>query len=281
MNLRNTDTKRIQLSDLRPGDVILSRAPENDSDALGLMDSLILALDEGDYTHAALYVGKNAEDYQVVEGIRAGIVCESVNVDLDAQVLVDVYRFKSPDGKTLGDAGWPAEPVITAAQSLVGGTYSYAELAAIALSLLVTDFNASGKSQIEINEMLGEIIQGLNDYFYEANGKRAMTCVQVVTTAFYEAVSEQPNAYALQANTTVDRNPPVTSDAATQLAHHTNLQKALTQLAAEHGEQVDSAALKSAIQTAQAPFPPVFTPRDLQLSPSLTLVGTLKDETAH
>ena len=63
MSLRPTNPKKLNLDDLKPGDILLSAG---DSD----IDKIILMLDQGDYSHTTQYIGVELSLIHISEPTR-------------------------------------------------------------------------------------------------------------------------------------------------------------------------------------------------------------------
>lgn len=108
---------KIKPDALRPGDVLLSSDPNP-------ISKLIKTINKSDYCHAALYNGDT-----VIEAVFGGVEKNNLQERIAAKEYMDAYRFVS-GGYTLGDPGWPAEPVIRRADYYceTGQKYAYREL---------------------------------------------------------------------------------------------------------------------------------------------------------
>jgi len=288
MSLRPTDPKRITTSDLLPGDILMSVGPASNA-----LDTLITTIDQGDYSHASLYAGREGDTHMVVEATQGGIKYEPIKVDLDAQVLVDAYRFVSRDGHHLGDPGWPAQPILDAAMKYVGAGYSYSELFLAAVALLSAN-KSSNSDYVNMCIHWFEIQVGmrLEDWINQQMGvSNQMTCVQVAVAAYWQA-SPDDGRYAIWVNMLR----PVPPAAAKVTAASTATTRSPAELGAtrgrlrhalEHG--LGQRATPAAATTAAGPEPTELpggsamlpagfcSPRDLETSSSLTFVGCLQD----
>lgn len=294
MSLRPAHVPKIAVSDLLPGDVILSAGAVNPSNPkiappdqlyMSLLDFLLKSLDEGDYTHTSFFTGVDEGKPMVVEATTDGVKHNPLSVDRDAQVLVDVYRYQSPDGHSLGDDGWPAKPVVDKALSLVGQPYSYSELLMGAIILLRVDNTAPGQEQL--TKLLAErkYAAQLAEFIDKARGSTPMTCVQVATTAYYQADDSTAHKYALQVLPVGDRTPPTPAEEKCIETDLGKLQGEIRSLLgkgfSEHlatltGGSTPVPGTVYTIGSAEIPLG-TCTPRDLETSPTLKLVGNLWD----
>jgi hypothetical protein len=172
----------------------------------GELSDMICAIDGGLYSHGAVWTGK-----RVVHATLGGIVYGDVAMECKEQQYVDVYRF-SRGGKPLGTDGWPAEPVVERAESFVGGCYAYTDLIMVAVLI-----GYGRRPQIPVMEIIvrrigARLADTLAEWFRSkrqgapsstaptatAVSIDPKTCTELVGTAFYEAKSLPPHAYALE-----------------------------------------------------------------------------------
>lgn len=261
MSLRPPHPKKLVLDDLHPADILLSAG---DSD----IDKLIIALDQGDYSHVTQYIGKISGKHMVVEATEHGIKYESTHVDMTAQTLVDVYRFVSPDGHKIGEPGWPAQPIIDAAMTYVGGNYAYTDLLMVAAVLAASEYPKDSVLKEATRLLLDQVQHQIVEWLSNNGGKTPMTCVQVATSAHWQAISAPPHKYGLQVRIDGARHAPdFTKD---RQAFQAARAKILTAV---------SPVQKGIVLTAGSDALPLgcSTPRDLQTSPTLEFIGCLKD----
>jgi len=311
MSLRPNNPKRIQTSDLLPGDILLSCGPASDP-----LDSLIKLVDQGDYSHTSVFIGvDNSGSPRVVEATKEGIKNDDISIDLEAQVLVDAYRYMSPDGHTLGMPDWPAQPILDQALSYVGANYSYDRLVLGAVVLLAAN-KSSTNPDLDALVRLGLILleQGLESYMsgVHSSGKIPMTCVEVATAAFWQATATPPNKYGLQVQMVRSAPPMASGDAAAASVSSmarpgtgaasadakakwpSVRDRVASALAAGHprlaanlagapkmSESTDATGV-GLILTAGSPYldAGMCTPRDMETSPTLKFLGCLQDKSA-
>ena len=292
MSLRPPDPKRITTADLVPGDVILSCGPKTDD-----LDNLIKLVDQGDYSHTSLYIGVDKTRPMVVEATKGGIRYDDIDVDLDAQDLVDVYRYVSPQGNHLGDPGWPAQPILDRAMSFVGANYAYDELFLGAVVLLAAEKSSSDPDLNALLRLCAMLVaKGLLDWLTGAknDGKTPMTCVEVATTAFWQADSVA-HKYALQVQlvravgsggASISATPQKTLSPA-DMQKLRSLKSEIHAGIAKTSPQLLTAAARTTT-TSDVPPPQTVggailglcTPRDMETSPTLKFVGCLQDKNA-
>lgn len=291
MSLRPSNPRRITFGDLAPGDVLLSCG---DSD----LDLLITQVDRGDYSHASLVVEApgGSGGPRVVEATTNGIKCDSIDVDMDAQYLVDAYRYVSPSGFRFGDPGWPSAPVLEQANGFVGGAYAYDRLLMAGVALFAAEAsqaNPDVEALLRVGGML--LAEGLESWVHGAHGsgKTPMTCVQVLTSAFWQADASPAGRYGLQvqlvrpdvalaARASAPPSPAVEEWRRMRARIKTAIDAALPDGVATHAAmpvRPMAAAGTGLVLTAGSPQCPAAqcTPRDLQTSPTLEFLGCLKD----
>lgn len=304
MSLRPPDPKRITTADLVPGDVILSCGPSTDA-----LDNLIKLVDQGDYSHTSLYIGVNQDkgdpnygNPMVVEATKGGIKYDPISVDLDAQDLVDVYRYVSPDGHHLGDPGWPVQPILDRAMTFVGADYAYDELMLGAVVLLAAQKSSNDPDWDALLRLCGMLVaRGFLDWLNGAknSGKTPMTCVEVATTAYWLA-DPVKHQYALQVQLVrsdgnvapmAPQRVLAPADMEKIRSVTSQIQDAFARTSPRHlAMAAGQAPSKNQAKMAAMPPPPpqtvggamlgLCTPRDMETSPTLTFVGCLQDKNA-
>ncbi len=263
MSRRPPNPKKLSLADLKPGDVLLSGG---DSD----IDKIIMMLDEGDYSHATQYIGIENNTHMVVEATTHGIKYETIDVDVNAQNLIDVYRYVSDDGNHLGDQDWPVAPILTQAKSFVGGAYAYSDLLLVAVALMASELPTDSTEREFLRLALMQIQHEIVKWLDENSDKTPMTCVQVVSSSYYQAQATPANKYGIDAIINGARKNPFTASTPEVYdALKSNLIDTINDL---H----DNSGMRRTIGSAFLPLGSC-TPRDLAYSPNLTFVGCLKD----
>jgi hypothetical protein len=193
MPLRPSNPPSIKFEQLLPGDILLSCG--ND-----ILDEAIMAIDQGDYSHATEFLGfdESKKAYMVVEATTIGIDLNPTSIDTDAQTLIDAYRFVSDDGCRFGDNGWPSDPVTDAAKSYVGGNYAYDKLLMVGVVIAATELTTDEAIRTLIRlggaVLVGKVVSWLN----RNSDKTPMTCVEVITAAHWDAKSDPPAKYSLK-----------------------------------------------------------------------------------
>src|SRR5713226_2783723 len=140
------DCPPITKTDLRPGDVLLSFGDLND-----WIDRLIIKLDDGIYSHAAVWDGTC-----VVEATLRGVLRTTLE-DEETQAYLDAYRWQPspPDGHVLGDGLYPSQPVTDEADRIAksGAKYSYHKMILAALVV--------GVSKIQVDAQTRALVRAL------------------------------------------------------------------------------------------------------------------------
>ena len=165
-------------SDLHPGDVLLSYGSDAD-----LIDIVITTLDDGDYSHAAVWDGDC-----VVEATLRGVRRSTLKEELTQQ-YVDVYRWRPtpPTAHVLGDERYPYQPVTAEADRIAdaGLKYSYSKMVlaglVIGISKVPVDAEMRGRVRYVANALADWVLS------LKKKGKGSMTCTEVVSTTFWDA----------------------------------------------------------------------------------------------
>ena len=279
MSLRPKDPPKLTTGDLLPGDVLLSNAIRKDGSFWDELDKLILAIDQGDYSHASIWDGK-----YVIECLTTGVqIHDPLSMTLEEQSLVDVYRF-SLDGHRFGDPEWPVEPVLDAARAFEGRGYGYTRLVLLGIVILTSEV-----PQQPILDALVRIIgDDLAKHIDEWLGKSdQMICSEVIAGAWWDAKATPAHKYGLPIEIGGTRHLLKIEDAEAESSEaespaHAEFLRLRNEVASRIQPVVPAPAEapKGAL-TVVAGSPPLpagfVSPGDLQRSPSLSLVGTLKE----
>lgn len=284
VSTRPINPPAITQSDMQPGDIILSRG--GDSNATGeMLDKIILALDQGDYTHSSIWDG-----HYVIEALLTGVqINDSLELTLSNQALVDVYRAEF-SGHVVGSDGWPAEPVLDAARAFEGYGYGYTKLVLAGLVLLTSEIPEDPIIEAAVRIFTSAAIAELEKWFEKKN---SMICSEVVAQAYYDGQSDPQHKYGLPVivgdHHHIQLDPlqhrQMLADAA---ADSDDTLRQFHELRSKLAELYPSEKLTrlSALAQTSRPFTVIggspelsaafVTPGDLQRSPALKLVGTLK-----
>lgn len=167
--------------DVKKGDVLLSCGWGNLSTAICLLDG-------GDYSHAGICVGVNANGMPlVVEATKKGVVANQLKDDMAVQKYIDLYRFKADTGDTFGSPGWPPEPVLDRAHYYKdrGTDFAYNQLLLMGMLVLVRKAPVGKLGQAKIRYWLAKFIKHFKPNV--TSGKENVTCSELTYRCFYEA----------------------------------------------------------------------------------------------
>lgn len=263
----------IKPDQLQAGDILLCST----NDALS---KLIQEVDQGGYSHTILYVGKENGKHMIVHATTKGILHQELSkvLNLEEVDLMDAYRFHGENGEELGSPNFPVEPIIKNALSFVGGPYFYSELILGGLVILSVD-QFKNKTLQKAVRLLGGLIESkLVKLFEKHKGKKAMVCVQVATTSFWNASNDTARPYGIRVKIDGTRKHVPLLDNDSQLND-------LKQKVLNLYPVFDNLTLNKPIadgelilKAGQTLLPlGTCTLRDLSRSPSLTLIGNLKN----
>jgi len=164
----------IGIRKLRPCDVLLYRGT-------GVISHLILLLDGGSYSHSGVYDGG-----RVVEAIGSGVIGRSVKESVKGANYVDVYRF-AKDGHRLGEVGWPDDPILDTVDGFVeqGGRYAYEQILLLALLAATRRIPLDPFSK----RILRTVLDSAADLIAKliAGGREPMIRSELVFRSFHEA----------------------------------------------------------------------------------------------
>jgi hypothetical protein len=267
----------INLNDVEKGDVLLSCGRGELSHAIRLLDG-------GDYSHAAICVNIDERDGpKIVESTRKGVVENPLAPDVSGQEYVDVYRFIGDTGERFGSAEWPHEPVIDRAHFYKDQKTQYAFNQLYLMSVLIMVRRAPlGKlGRANIRYWLDRMIRFFRDV--AADQKEQVTCSEMVYRCYFEAESAPRGKFGLTIRGTLDSmGMLVKAFAPNSSAVYPELDRESRELLAEAEGlfwQLQYSASEGGFRS-KAANPNVcgnmVTPRDLQMSLNLELMGRLR-----
>jgi hypothetical protein len=278
----------ITAGQLQAGDVLLYHGT-------AFISRLIRLFDGGAYSHASIYDGA-----QVVEALGQGITADAVATSVSGAAYVDVYRFVTDQGTMLGP-GLTAQPVVNTIKSYLQKHDRYAYEEILLLAVLCSSRRISG-----INAVLAMVLRNLLDSAaallakFVAGGKQPMICSEFVYRCYFESGSayfikvrgaDVAAAAAAAVIAATVAPAPVVAAAALASDPSSDAVAAFQADAAEFLVQYEAASLQAPKNRAakgkrakRQPLAPVIaaavpdfvTPRDLQRSPNLIKIGTLR-----
>ena len=265
---------KIAQADLKPGDVLLMQGTS-------IVSELIRMFDHGNYSHAAIYDGSN-----VVEMLTQGTTVNALATSVQGTRFVDVYRFIGNDGTPLGSPGLDATPVSARIQFFEQNRERYGYEQIVLLALLCA---TRPEIQANLSPMLAMILRRILDSAAEViagmihGGKEPMICSELVYRCFTEAGpsyairvrgSDAPaaagdTAMVAGAEVLTPEAADFRREAASFLLNYAvakgrNLGSREFSMATTPGDIVSASAVADFV-----------TPRDLETSPNLQMVGTL------
>jgi hypothetical protein len=265
-------TTRLGEAELKPGDVLLMQGT-------ALISKLICTFDQGRYSHAALYDGKN-----VVEMVSPGTTVRSLSESIADARFVDVYRYVSDDGRLLGSPGLDPAPLLKRIEWYEGQRerYGYEQIFLLAV-LSATRSGAQGKLSPAMARILRHILDTAADKMAELihAGKKPMICSELVYRCFTEA--EPPYAIHVRGadapRVAAAGLPGAETAGGEEQAFHREAASFLLNYAIAKGHNIATrgfpAAAVPADVVAASAVADFVTPHDLETSPNLQLVGSL------
>lgn len=191
--LKHNALPDMALKDLLPGDVILSRGI---CTGKGLcISDIIVALDGGDYSHAAVFDGKH-----FVQATTKGVVASEPVRQIEHQSYLHVYRFLDSEGNPL-DVSLPSLPVTNASHTMLGMPYAYDELVLVAMLVIMRKVTSISLLK-DIIELFGGVALTKLREWYEKHIKhsesRSVICSEVVAQSFWDASDGNGKPYGLE-----------------------------------------------------------------------------------
>jgi hypothetical protein len=176
----------IPLSALRKGDVVLKRTTDH------WTSLLIMALDQGSYSHSGLFDGE-----KLIDSGTQGISRRDL-------FSCDVYRFHDQAGRELDPEDLPplpAAPIIDQAEAYrnVPNVYGYTSLYLVGLLMVIRWITVPGL-RLLVELFGGIILWQVHRLIDEMNRKGvvAFTCSELVTQCFWEPSDDKGDPYGLR-----------------------------------------------------------------------------------
>jgi len=259
----------VKPSDLRTGDVLLFHGN-------GFLSAFIRLFDGSEYSHAAIFDGTNVVEAEAEQG--NGIRVDSVAQSYATASFTHVYRFISNDRKRLG-YDLPVDPVqanITYFKTH-SEEYAYSQILLLGILLATRRVPLPGVSNL-LRPILDEAAEKLNEWF---NGqKKVIICSELVYQCFNMVGKPEYQISVAGVDPTV---------VSAGLAPRMTLMPTITPVSDDAHFAKDTAAFLATYQMAKPgafasidpetnlprAVPEFVTPRDLAMSPNLTLVGQL------
>lgn len=287
----------IPMSALRPGDVLLSCGSE-------ALSELIRRIDGGLYSHAAMWDGEFA-----VDATANGVVRRPLEKDEAVQWFIDAYRWHEPPeiGPDLGSAKYPAKPVLDETDKIVAQESKFAYDQLLLAAVVIWLSNRPTDKWLRRAARL--LLSRFEVWFVEMirkPGKTPMVCSEVVARSFDEA--RRPPDYSINViidgsrdsaaiAAAVKRQRSLSAGAAptlpdTPVSSYDALKRRYGELLVEgktedEKERLLEFAEANAVTDANRVRlmragdggidPSCVTPRDLQRSPNLRLLGRLSE----
>jgi len=170
--------EKINLRNIQPCDVLLCRGE-------GLFSDMIVLLDGGTYSHAALYAGKIDDKHYVIQATDRGIVCDPIE-KIQCETFVDVFRFNKDEHK-LGEENYPYKPILDVGQAYVDAHVKYANDHLILLAILAVTRDIPLDSFSK--KLLRDVLDHAADLIFKQldKGVMPMVCSELVYRCFDEA----------------------------------------------------------------------------------------------
>jgi hypothetical protein len=262
----------VKAADLAAGDVLLFHGN-------GLISEFIRLFDGSQYSHAAIYDGTNVVEAEAEEGKCVRV--DSVAVSLNGNSYAHVYRFVSSTGDRFGSQNLPIDPVLAQIKHFEDAPeqYAYSQILLLGILLATRRVPLPGMSYL-LRPFMDEAADKLNELF---NGqKQVIICSELVYQCFNNVGEPE---YQIEV---AGVDPDVVAGG---LSPRTTLMPSATPESDDTHLQKDGAAFLATYRAATNNFhgflfndpktdepraiPAFVTPRDLAMSPNLTLIGQL------
>jgi hypothetical protein len=272
MSSTTVEPRSIDVGALREGDVVLSRGTS-------WISRLILGIDGGAYSHAAYYDGA-----LFIQAMQEGVRRTEPSGVPGEQQFLDVYRFKTEDGRSLGreQGQVDPQPITAHATNMLGRPFAFDDIGYAARMIKIRRRSPAAWDDSWAAPLRAELERHLREPLDPSEAK--LTCTELVSRSFWYATeSGTKKDYGI--HVTYKRNdyaPPRTGEYAklqeevSAFLRATDPQFSIE--AAEMSHDLPRApTLKPGDVIAGSPElrSQYVTPYDLETSASLTLIGRL------
>jgi hypothetical protein len=170
----NVSAQTVHRADLRPGDVLLYHGTAT-------ISTLIRFFDGSDYSHTGIYFHDS-----VLEALSEGVKLRPLDESIGDVAYVEVYRWYSVNGDTLGSPAYPSVPVLARCEwyHQMGDRYAYEEL--FMLSILASVRYIPLPVVMPFVRIYIERASAVLPIFLSAN-KEPMTCSELIYRIYTEA----------------------------------------------------------------------------------------------
>jgi hypothetical protein len=260
--------QNVHVADLHPGDVLLFRGN-------AVISRLIQFFDGSPYSHTGIYTGDG-----VLEAVAEGVKKRPLEESIKGVEYVDVYRYSTTDGHTLGDSVYPLAPIEARMKyyEANGDRYAYEEL--FLLSILASTRHLPLPVVMPLVRVYLDRAVATMPIFL-SGGKEPMTCSELIYRCYAE--SDTTGKYRLQVLGTEPENlegqiysgvrdasmPAIDSTIDDQLSKQD--QKEMKEFIALYAKAKNRSDAKTKWTTSD-----FVTPHDLMQSPNLKKIGRLK-----
>ncbi|MCF8031593.1 MAG: hypothetical protein K9K66_01630 [Desulfarculaceae bacterium] len=266
----------IATADLHDGDVLLYHGKN-------FISKLVRLFDGGDYSHAGIFAGG-----RVLEAVGSGVEYQELAKSVAGATYVDVYRYKSEDNAVLGSPQLPGDPVLENIHHYEEHRERYGYEQLLLLAILAATRRppfglAPGLAMIMRNllESAADIITSITD-----GGREPMICSELVFRCYDEAGEDYKILVVGADILSRFAGGPLTSrglgdgllpgeDTEEAVSFQAEARTFLAEYESAKGSQIAALDTRSMFELSRA-NPNYVTPRDLQKSPSLRKMGTLR-----
>lgn len=262
----------IKLEELKAGDVLLYQGTS-------FISRMIRLFDGSEYSHSSVYDGA-----KIAEAVAEGVVSHTVKESV-ADIVVDVYRFRSASGAKLGDPEFPVDPVTSRIKYYLSRHERYAYEQILFLAVLATTRRLPVVGWIPgLGSLLRTVLDSATDILNKiiAAGKEPMICSELVYRCYDEAAEDKYHLKIIGAEVLMRHSlHEAASMGLTTLGEAGRGDREQQELLAASETFLRRYATAKGMRMPMAFGMPVVadfvTPRDLKSSPNLNFAGTLEN----
>jgi hypothetical protein len=270
MSSKTVGARSIDVGALREGDIVLSRGTS-------LISKIIIGIDGGTYSHAAYYDGE-----MFIQALEEGVRRTPPTGVPGKQLFLDIYRFKTEDGRRFGREHGELDPrpVTSHAASMLGRPFAFDDIGYAARMIKIRQRAPAAWDDSWAAPLRAELARYLDEPPDLSEAK--LTCTELVARSFWYATeSGAKKEYAIHVTYKRDDHAPPRTAEYAKLQEEVSafLRATDRQFSVEAAELSHSSppTLKPGDVLAGSPElrSQYITPHDLETSASLTLLGRL------
>ncbi|WP_197076350.1 hypothetical protein [Photobacterium iliopiscarium] len=209
----------------------------------------------------------------IVEAGLTGVVETPLEIELEAQKYIDVYRFKSDDGNHFSIPDWPVSPVIDKVHNYLdkGTKYANNQLYLVGALIILRKLPHNHIEKVVLRNVLDQVFKLLKRII-KGNEVKAVVCSELVYRSFYEATNDRKYGLTIKdalLNVTTNIESHIDEDIVTRMNEIEKMYLEVNSM--DINLDMNLYGKGNPLVAAE-----MVSPNDLSLSPNLEMIGRLK-----